>query len=373
MRWLIAVVLLASGVCQAQSGYTIPLEELNPSLAIPAMAARDGVVYVAYRSFDLFRFSNQLQVLSYDLSAHRELRHVTISVPKVHGARASEGLFLSTDGKTLAYSETYSPELVLLVSTQDLSEIRRITVLPFAADDRKRMFAGFDGNNILAFASVKGDRLRFIRLNASDLKTATDTLGPGQPNFQSIVWSPKDRITWLPTISEDWQEYTERGQKTGEQFGSHAQYRIGHGAALAGNSTFLAYFGNLSDAGSIVSFSGGQPSELTLPCVPRPYSSGDVAGYAGALCTTSPDREPEHGGDKILSSEFLLLKAGGPTVVWKHPMDFLAVADSDDPDTGVQWGDPLLYRDGSKLLIVAPTKKPELAVYEIDGGWLRSR
>jgi hypothetical protein len=47
MRWLIAVVLLASGTCQAQSGYTIPLEELNPSLAIPAMAARDGVVYVA--------------------------------------------------------------------------------------------------------------------------------------------------------------------------------------------------------------------------------------------------------------------------------------------------------------------------------------
>jgi len=366
MRWLIGVVLLASSICQAQSGYTIPLEKVNPSLAIPSMVARDGVLYVAYRSFDLLRFSNQLQVLSYDLNAHKELRHVTISVPKAHGARASEGLFLSTDGKTLAYSETYSPELVLLVSTQNLLEIRRVTVLPFAADDRKRIFAGFDGNSILAFASVKGDRLRFIRLNASDLKTATDTLGPKQPNFQSIMWSPKDRITWLPTLSEEWQEYMEHGQKTGEQFGSHAQYRIGHGAALVGNSTFLAYFGNLSEAGSIVSFSGGHPSELTLPCVPRPYSSGDVAGYAGALCTTSPDREPEHGGDKILSSEFLLLKAGGPTVVWKHPMDFLAVADSDDPDTGVQWGDPLLYRDGSKLLIVAPTKKPELAVYETD-------
>lgn len=365
MRWLIGVVVLASSVCQAQGGYRIPLEKLNPSLAIPSMAVRDGVLYVAYRSFGLFRFSNQLRVLSYDLNAHRELRHVTIPVPKVHGARASEGLFLSTDGKTLAYSETYNPVLVLLLSTHDLSEIRRASSLPFAPDDRRRMFAGFDGNNILAFASVKADRLRFLRLSASDLKTATDSPGPRQPNFQSIVWSPKDRITWLPTLSGEWQEYTEGGRRTGAQFGSHAKYKIGHGATLAGAPAFFAYFGNLSDAGSIVSFSGGHSSEITLPCVPRPYSSGEVAGYVGALCTTSPDLEPEHGGNKILSSEFLLLKADGPTVVWRHPMTSLFAADSEDPDTGVQLGDPLLYRDGAKLLVVAPTKKPELAVYEV--------
>jgi hypothetical protein len=47
-------------------------------------------------------------------------------------------------------------------------------------------------------------------------------------------------------------------------------------------------------------------------------------------------------------------------------MDFLDVADGNEPDTGVQRGEPLLYRAGSKLLILAPTKKPELAVYEID-------
>lgn len=52
-------------------------------------------------------------------------------------------------------------------------------------------------------------------------------------------------------------------------------------------------------------------------------------------------------------------------VVWRHPMDFLAVADSNEPDTGVQWGAPLLYLAGSKLLIVAPTKHSELAAYEL--------
>lgn len=366
LKWIIAVVLLASSTCQAQSGYTIPLKKLNASLAIPSMAARDGVLYVAYRSFDLLRFSNQLQVFAYDLDSHKELRHVTISVPKVHGARSSEGLFLSNDGRMLAYSETYHPALLLLLSTQHLSQIRRSTTLPFTVDDRKRIFAGFDGDNFLAFASVKADRLRFIRLNVSDLEIATDALGPEQANFENIMWSPKSRITWLQSPSSaEWQEYTEAGQKTGAKFGSQAKYRIGHGAALVGGSSFFAYFGNLSDVGSVVSYKDHRSSELDLTCVPQPYSSGDVADYTGAICTTSPDREPESGGDRILSSEFLLLKTDGPAVVWRHPMSFLAVADSNDPDTGVQRGDPLLYRVGSKLLIVAPSKSPELKVYEV--------
>jgi hypothetical protein len=46
-------------------------------------------------------------------------------------------------------------------------------------------------------------------------------------------------------------------------------------------------------------------------------------------------------------------------------MDFLDVADGNEMDTGVQNGAPLLYRVGSKLLIVAPTKSPDLAVYEV--------
>jgi sugar lactone lactonase YvrE len=76
------------------------------------MAADNGILYVAYRSFDLLRSSNQLQVLAYDLGSHKELRHVTITVPKVHGARASNGLALSRDGQTLAYVEAHEPYLV---------------------------------------------------------------------------------------------------------------------------------------------------------------------------------------------------------------------------------------------------------------------
>jgi hypothetical protein len=47
-------------------------------------------------------------------------------------------------------------------------------------------------------------------------------------------------------------------------------------------------------------------------------------------------------------------------------MSFLGVADGNEPDTGFQRGNPLLYRAGSKLLVVAPSKSPTLTVYEID-------
>ena len=179
------------------------------------------------------------------------------------------------------------------------------------------------------------------------------------------MWLPKNRITWLPTLSEEWQEYTEEGQSTGAKFDSEGRYRIGYGATLLDGSSLLAYFGNMSDVGSVVSYKNHHSSELALTCVPHPYSNGDVADYAGAICMTSPDREPEHGGDKILSSEFLLLKTDGPTITWRHPMQPLSVADSNEPDTGLQGGGPLLYRAGSKLLLVAPSKSSVLTVYEV--------
>lgn len=117
---VIALLILVTGLCHGQASSTIALRNANSTLALPAMVAKDGVLYVAYRSFDLFRFSNQLQVLAYDLDSHKELRHVTISVPKVHGERASDGLALSKDGQTLAYVEAHEPYLVLLLSTKDL-------------------------------------------------------------------------------------------------------------------------------------------------------------------------------------------------------------------------------------------------------------
>ena len=128
---LLSFLLLASSVCWGQSEFTVPLARANSALALPSMAVHDGVVYAAYRSFNLLWFSNKLEVVAYDLNAHKELQHVTISVPNVHAARASEGLFLSEDGQTLAYAELRDPGLILLLATKNLGEIRRSNVLPF--------------------------------------------------------------------------------------------------------------------------------------------------------------------------------------------------------------------------------------------------
>lgn len=87
MRWIIfAVVVLSPVLCLGQDKSTIPLGKANSSLAVPEMTERDGVLYVAYRTFDIFRRSDQLRVLAYDLSSHKELRHAMFSVPKVQGA-----------------------------------------------------------------------------------------------------------------------------------------------------------------------------------------------------------------------------------------------------------------------------------------------
>jgi hypothetical protein len=119
----------------------------------------------------------------------------------------------------------------------------------------------------------------------------------------------------------------------------------------------------------VVAYNDHQTTELKLPCVPHPYGTSPDPAYAGAICTTQRDILPEAGGDKIVTSEFLLLKAEGPTVLWRQKMDWVDVgyvSDSHGNDEGFQKGDPLIYRNGSKLLIVAPSKSPALTVYEID-------
>ena len=334
------------------------------------MAVHDGVLYAAYRSFDLLRFSNKLEVVAYDLNTHKELQHVTIPVPKVHGARASEGLYLSEDGQTLAYAELHDPGLILLLATRNLAEVRRSTALPFAAQDYERMFAGFDGDQLcmasnsfeLGKPSLEG--LRFIRLRASDLKPSSDTKISGVPQEHpgSIVWLPREKTTWV-VRGRTWTQYTEAGQKTGQEL--EHENGISQGATPLGEARLLTFYGNYAD-GSVVSYADRHLSELKLQCVPHPYGISNDPEYAGGLCTTQRDILPEAGGDKIVTSEFLLLRADGPTITWRHPMTYLTVADGNEMDTGIQRGNPLLYRAGSKLLVVAPSKAPALTVYEID-------
>ena len=58
-RVLVALLIVVTGVCHGQASSTIALGGENPSLALPTRAAKDGVLYVAYRSFDLLRFSSK--------------------------------------------------------------------------------------------------------------------------------------------------------------------------------------------------------------------------------------------------------------------------------------------------------------------------
>lgn len=373
-RVLVVLLIMLSCVCRGQAGSTIPLRDANPSLALPSMAVHDGVLYAAYRSFDLLRSSNQLQVVAYDLNSRKELQHVAISVPKVHGARASNGLAISKDGQTLAYVEAHEPYLVLLLSTKDLSEKRRSDTLPFSDRDHQRMFAGFDGDqiclasNYYEYKKPEVNGLRFIRLNASDLKPNSDTkmLGVTQNTSTSIVWQPVEKTTWInpPSLAADlWVQYTEAGQKTGQEL--EHRNGINAGAISLGEKKLLVFYGRWAD-GVVVSYDDHHTSELKLECSPNFYGTSNDPEYGGAICTTSPDRESEFGGDKILTSEFLLLNTKVPAVVWQQKMNGVSVREGRSLDGGFQNGDPLIYRAGSKLLIVAPSKSPSLTVYEID-------
>lgn len=372
-RLLVALLIVITGVCHGQASSTIALRNENSSLALPTMGARDGVLYVAYRSFDLLRFSNKLQVIAYDLNKHKELQHVVIPVPKVHGARASDGLALSKDGQILAYVEAHAPYIILLLATKNLSEIRRSNALPFSDRDHQRLFAGFDGNqlclasNYYQHGKPEVNGLRFIRLSAFDLKPTSDTkiAGVTQDTSTPINWQPLDRTTWVnrPAVGDLWEQYTESGEKTGQQL-THRN-ALGEGSVPLGDAKLLAFYGRYAD-GSVVNYADHHSSELKLQCVPHPYGSSSDPSYAGAICTIQRDILPEAGGDKIVTSEFLLLRVAGPIVVWRQKMNWLDVRnDAHGIDGGYQKGDPLIYRVGSKPLIVVPAKSRELSVYEI--------
>jgi hypothetical protein len=256
-----------------------------------------------------------------------------------------------------------------VLSAKDLSEVRRTDALPFTSSDSYRLFGGFDENGLLSFASIRGYNLRFVRMSPSSFQIASEVTGP-KPNFYngSIVWSPRSRTTWvqLRVPYGAWQEYHEDGSPTGAKLDFLFMHGGDNGATVLGAGRLLAFYGDFSAQGAVAVYNDGHTGELELKCVPDGYSSGDVPGYVGAICTTKPDREPEQGGDKILSSEFLLLKTDGPTIAWRHPMDSLTVADSDEMGGGVQMGNPFLYREGSKLLVVAPSNAAMLTVDEID-------
>jgi hypothetical protein len=374
---LFALVFLVSSGCWAQTEYTIRLESANPSLALPLTAAGNGVLYVAYRSATWLRRSDKLQVVAFDLNTRKELRRSALSVPEVRGARAADGLYLSQDGKMLAYAEVHDPSVLLLISAKDLTEVRRYTSLPFARQgcDWPRytcaeLFGGFDNNRTLGFAFEAPGRngIRFLRVDPATLGVVSDTLAGKllQGQSGSFIWSPAAKTAWVGR-GEGWRELSEDGGFTGQEFWVSKPPKgpwESYGAVALGKGRLVAFFGGW-DQGTSVSYDNHQMNDLNLPCAPFQYGISNDPEFAGALCVVSHPTKKELW--KETSSEFLLLKTDGPSVVWREKsISLIAIAETDKHGHEYyQKGNPLIYRDGKKIYVVAVSRAPELKVYVV--------
>lgn len=359
---ILTAITLCSGLCYGQTSYTIPLDKLNPTLAVPAMTAHDGLVYIAYRSFDWLRQSDELQVAAYDLDSHQIVKHGAISVPKVHGPRASSGLAFSQDGTMLAYVELHEPGLELLISVKDLTEIRRSSVLPFTAQDVRRVFAGFDSKNRLSLMSFNKDVPRFVRVSTADFKVVSDTRASSLTRavYSSyLAWNPEVSRFWLSHEGGDVLQYSEDGQPTGEQLTTDI-HQLNVGAIPLGESGVIAFYAMVS-RGAVASYVNHKSHALEVSCSPRPYGVSDDQAYVGAICITQPDRLPEAGGDRVLTSDFLLIRTDGPQVVWREKMSALGAGSNEY----FGWASAVIEHRDKRVWVVAPTRKPELAVYEV--------
>jgi hypothetical protein len=363
MKWIITAVVLSSGFCWGQTRYALPLIKAQPELTVPTMVARNGIIYVAYRSFDWLHRSEQLQVISYDLISRKGLLHQTISVPKLSGARASEKLALSRDGETLAYVETGSPVLVLLISAKSLSEMRRLQSLPFHEDNDRyeagpSHFYGFDDEGNLCFRSSTRTKPRFLCVNSSDFKVVADTEASAlkQRIWRVLNWNPTTKRLWL---ENDDKQYWESGEPTGEELPSIVP-ELDQGAYGLGNNDLLAFYAMVSK-GTVVLYRSHRNQALELPCSPSPYGISNDHSYAAAVCITQPGGLPEAGGDRVLTSDFLLIRSDGPSVIWRQKMSRLGAGDRNY----YRWASAVIEPSAGNVWVVAPTRSAELALYGV--------
>jgi hypothetical protein len=366
----IVVCLLATGVCRAQPAYKIALKGANPSRSLPLSAAGGGVLYVAFRSWDWLGSSKKLQVVAYDLSTGRELRRATINVPHVHGTRVAEGLYLSEDGQMLAYAEAHKPYLVLLISTRNLSELRRSATLPLTdvADEApgiiiRDVFGGFDSRGLLSFAFSEKQGLRFLRVDPSNLKVVSNVTAKGlnQEQSEPIVWSPPARRTWIMGwLPDAWKEFTEDGQPADESFDRVTEES--YGAIGLGKGKLIAFSGRFE--GLITVYIGRKPSNLRLSCGPQGYGVSDSPEYVGGICISG--RIGPHGRETVLSSEFLLIRPDPLAVVWRREMHLIDVGEWIGEDHEFyQRATPLIHTAAHEVWVVAPERSPELSVYRV--------
>ena len=90
--------------------------------------------------------------------------------------------------------------------------------------------------------------------------------GVTQENPGSIVWLPRERLTWV-VHGPVWKQYTEAGQTTGQEL--EHENAISQGAIPLGKTKLLAFYGAYAD-GTVVSYADHRTSELKLNCVPHP-------------------------------------------------------------------------------------------------------
>jgi hypothetical protein len=369
IKLAIVVCLLAAGVCRAQPAYKIALKGANPSRSLPLSAAGGGVLYVAYRSWNWLGRSKKLQVAAYDLHNGKELHRAIIDVPQVHGKRVAEGLYLSKDRKVLAYAEAHKPYLVLLISSRDLSELRRSTTLPLtdvaeASDTIIRdVFGGFDNRGLLSFAFSEKQGLRFLRVDPSNLKVVSNVTAKGlhQEQSESIVWSPSAGRTWIYNwLPHTWKEFKEDGQPADESFDRVSGPPFG--AFALGKGKLIAFSGWFK--GQIAAYVAGKLSALDLPCRVLAYSVSDSPEHVGALCIKL--RGGPHGRETVLSSEFLLIRPDPLAIIWRREMNLIDLAESGGGDYEFyQRATPLIHTAAREVWIVAPEKSADLSVYRV--------
>ena len=154
-------------------------------------------------------------------------------------------------------------------------------------------------------------------------------------------------------------QFNEEGQPTGEGLKTEV-HQLDQGAITLGQSGVMAFYAVVS-RGAIASYTNHKSRVLELPCSPRPYGAINDHAYAGAICITRPDRLPEDGGLRVLTSDFLLIRADGPQVVWRQTMSALGAGDNDH----FEWASALIEHGEKNIKVVVPTKSSELAVYEV--------
>jgi len=369
----LALLLLALAVMPrsfGQSEHVIPLPGANLSRSIPVLrVAGDGVLYAAYRSSNLLGKSETLQLLSYDLKSQVQLHHNTIRVPAVNGNRAAGGLYLSQDATTLFYAELYPPYVALAISAKDLVETKRTETIPFSVKDRKRKFVGLGKDGCLAFAAdaaiaVPGQRpgVRLLRLDPGNLSLVSNQIIPEliERGIEDLLWDPTSGKIWIRENSSRWREYSESGQATGNEVDN--KHYVSDGAIQIAGDGIVAFYGNW-DRGLALRYRDHKIAELPFDCSPSPDGVSENGQYAGVLCTRRPDKKAEDGGDKILSSEFLLLRTEIPDVIWRQKMEYLDVTEG--WEQGYQNSVPAIFNSGSKLWVIAPSKPAQLVVHEI--------